>query len=228
MNLLLVDDDKNIFNLLKAYMLNEDRLIYLSNLENVILTLESDLIDLVILDIQIGESNGLEFFSNNKDFFHARKIPVFLLSQVQNIKSKLEAFQFGAQDYIVKPFEPLELLARVKAKLIQPLHSPKTFQKGDLIFDGNSNALKIKTHNELTYIPLTPTEFKLLFYLAQREGRVFSRNELLDYVWSNNCEVVERVIDQHISKIRTKIKQSDYTIRTHFGLGYSFEPLQKE
>jgi DNA-binding response OmpR family regulator len=221
LNYLLIDDDIKVYNLLKIYLNPGEQLFYLENLDDALKYIQEKEIKLVLLDINLEGANGLEFFSQNKDFFQDQEVQVFFLSQIQDIKSKLEAFQFGAQDYIVKPFEPLEIMARIRSRMSS--HAQGQFvKKGDILFDLYSNNLSLMVDGKKLPIELSATEFKLLYFLAKREGQVFSRQQLLDQVWGANLDVIDRTVDQHISKLRKKVKSKDYSIKTNFNLGYSF------
>jgi DNA-binding response OmpR family regulator len=221
LNYLLIDDDIKVYNLLKIYLNPGEQLFYLENLDEALKYIQEKEIKLVLLDINLEGANGLEFFSQNKDFFQDQEVQVFFLSQIQDIKSKLEAFQFGAQDYIVKPFEPLEIMARIRSRMSS--HAQGQFvKKGDILFDLYSNNLSLMVDGKKLPIELSATEFKLLYFLAKREGQVFSRQQLLDQVWGANLDVIDRTVDQHISKLRKKVKSKDYSIKTNFNLGYSF------
>jgi DNA-binding response OmpR family regulator len=227
LNYLLIDDDIKVYNLLKIYLNPGEQLFYRENLEEVQAFIQEKEIKLVLLDINLENANGLEFFSLNKDFFQDQEVQVFFLSQIQDIKSKLEAFQFGAQDYIVKPFEPLEIMARIRSRMSSQ-DKGQFVKKGDLLFDLFSNSVSLMAEGKKHPIELSATEFKLLYYLAKREGQVFSRQQLLDQVWGANLDVIDRTVDQHISKLRKKVKSKDYIIKTNFNLGYSFAPLAND
>jgi two-component system, OmpR family, response regulator len=226
MKVLLVDDDVNVFNLLRPYLRRDEVILHLKEahgLEKIIL---EENIKLVLLDINLGEENGLAFFREHRDFFLEHKVAVFFLSQVHDIKSKLEAFEFGAQDYIIKPFEPLEVMARIRSHLGRESQSGP-FRKGDLLFDQTSNSVSIVEDTTRTQVELSATEYKLLFFLASREDQIFNRQQLLDHVWAHEKDIIDRTVDQHISKLRKKVKSRIFCIKTNFNLGYSFTKIQK-
>ncbi len=224
MKFLLVDDDINIFNLLKTYARPDEELFYHPTIGGVKSIIEKEDIRLLLLDINLGDENGLRFFSENKNYFKEKSIFVFFISQNQDIKSKLEAFEFGAQDYIIKPFEPLEVMARVRSRLASE-KVETLFKKGDLVIDVNANSASIQNEEGKIKLELSATEFKLLCFLARREDQVFNRQQLLDQVWSSDKDVSDRTVDQHISKLRKKMKSKIYGIKTSFSLGYSFTKL---
>ena len=226
MNILLIDDDQNIYNLLKAYMNRDFELKYAKNLEVARELIKKNRLDLILLDIQIESENGLEFFLEMKEELQKKSISVFLLSQVQDIKVKLEAFQFGALDYIVKPFEPLELIARINAKKNTQVNSD-IFDLDDLSFNLKNNTITVNNSDIQEALTVTPIEFRLLHFLAQKEERIFSRKELLECIWPEDLHVVDRVVDQHISRLRKKLKNSHFTIKTHPNIGYSLVNLYK-
>lgn len=224
MKLLLVDDDINVFNLLNVYLRPDEELFHLSGLTGIEELIERENIKLILLDINLGNDNGLKYFSQNRELFKSQNIFVFFLSQNSDISSKLSAFEFGAQDYIIKPFEPLEIMARIRARVGRNV-GELIFKIGDLTFDLNSASLYLAGNGQKTRIELSLTEFKLLQFLAKHEGQVFSRQQLLDQIWKNDEEIIDRTVDQHISKLRKKVKSATHHIHTAFSLGYSFQRL---
>jgi DNA-binding response OmpR family regulator len=226
-SILLVDDDIRVFNLITPYLNPDEKLFYSQDTDDVMEKIQTHGIKLVILDINLDKEDGLKYFSQFKEQFLQAGVSVFFLTQDTSIHSKVSAFQFGADDYLVKPFEPLELIARIRAKLVKSNLDQNIIHKGDLEFNMDSRTLWLNSYNGREQIDLSATEFKLMYFLAKREGRVFSRNELLETVWGEQLNVTDRTIDQHISRLRKKVKSQSFLIKTHFNEGYSLSPAKK-
>jgi DNA-binding response OmpR family regulator len=153
-------------------------------------------------------------------------IPIVMLTQRKELKDKLNAFEAGADDYISKPFEPLELLARVNARLrgTNPKNS-NLLEREDLKLDLTNQHLTLIKEEGEEEISLTPIEFKILYQLAREEGVVRSRADLLETVWGKNQNVIDRTVDQHVSKLRKKLEGSRMTVKSLHKKGYLLAPL---
>jgi DNA-binding response OmpR family regulator len=159
-----------------------------------------------------------------------KTIPVFFLTGKDDISTKVAAFAMGAEDYIVKPFNALELRARVEAKIkraASQVESHQILRKGDLQLDGATHRVYSLASGEPSLIRLTPREFKLLFYLAKNEDHVISRSSLLDAIWGDSVEVFDRTVDTHISAIRKKLDKLSGYIESVSGAGYRFSSAKK-
>jgi DNA-binding response OmpR family regulator len=148
-----------------------------------------------------------------------------------NIADKITGFSLGADDYIVKPFEPLELRARVEAKLSRrwrkSAQATEVINKGDLrISLGEQKAFLIINH-ESTDLGLTPIEFKLLYQFVTNEGKVLNRRQLMTSVWGKDISVEDRTIDRHISSLRKKLQKRARYIDSIYSLGYVFSLRQR-
>jgi len=179
---------------------------------------------LVILDLMLPDMSGEEVCQELKEI---GDIPVIMLTAKSAESERVAGFALGADDYVVKPFSPKELVARVKAvmKRLQKkdadISGPISFDKGILIIDNRSYEVK-KEGSPLT---LTPTEFKILLVLAGSPGRVFTRGELVEHALGYKFEGYERSIDAHIKNIRQKIEDDPKNpsfINTVYGVGYKF------
>ena len=224
---LVLDDDVEIHDLIGAYAKGEFELLCYSTMANAMEELKQTQVDLVLLDIGLEDGDGIRFFAENKDFFAQRNCKIMLLSAEKSLSKKLEAFHLGAVDYVVKPFEPLELIARVKSNLKSEEQRQEWFIKKDIRFNLESGTVFLEEEDgKLEEIPLSPIEFKLMLFFAKNEDRAFTRNQLLDKVWGESLHVSERTVDQHVSKLRKKIKSQHYEIRTSRTLGYRFSALR--
>ncbi|RMG67447.1 MAG: DNA-binding response regulator, partial [Nitrospirae bacterium] len=156
-------------------------------------------------------------------------IPIIMLTAKSDEEHRVKGLRIGADDYIVKPFSPRELVARVQALLrrVKPQHRRLSFNRGDLQIDTES----FEVFREDTPITLTPTEFKLLQTLAERPGQVFSRAQLVNIILGYNFEGYDRTIDAHVKNIRHKIGDDNRNpkfIKTVYGVGYKFIGIPDE
>lgn len=226
MRVLLVDDEKNIITVLKAYLQQEGFQVTTATNGLIALTLfKENPFDLVILDLMLPGLSGEEIC---REIRKISAVPLIMLTAKVEEEERIAGLELGADDYIVKPFSPREVVARVRAvlrrsqSLLGPLADVVTFDNG-LAIDNVMH--EVKRHDEV--IALTPTEFKLLGILAKHPGRVFSRSQLVEIVQGYEFSGDERVIDAHIKKIRQKIEEvpSEPTIiLTVYGIGYKFNP----
>lgn len=225
-DILFIEDDIEIQALVKKKLSNKFELFMANNLKDALEKIKEKPFDAICLDIGLPDGSGLEFINYLKSDKAISKTPVLFITSEKGLDEKLKAFQLGASDYITKPFEPLELEARIEARIQLNQMPDSEFIKGDLFFKINSqsvsflpNGQELETAQALDF---SPTEFKLLYFMANRENEIFSREDLIKTVWSDNTHVLDRTIDQHISKIRKKIKASKYTIKAAHKLGYRF------
>ena len=148
-----------------------------------------------------------------------------MLTSKKELKDKLTAFNSGADDYVIKPFEPLELLARAQARLrdnASEIAEGSEITRGDLDLDLTTQGVVLNKNNEKIKLDLTPIEFKILYFLSKVPGDVYNRRDILKNVWGENNHVIERTVDQHISKLRKKLDNSAYTIKSLHKQGYLF------
>ena len=172
--------------------------------------------DLVLLDIILPDGNGYEVFESLRGAGLGVEIPVVFLSGCREPSDKVRAFSLGADDYMVKPFEPLELRARVEARLAKR-HSA-VLERGPLRLDPTRMRVDFLEGGTLK---LTPNEFRILFRLAEASGRALSREALLDTL-SGDAAVTPRTIDAHVYSIRNKLGSSRGCIETVSRVGYRF------
>ncbi len=218
--ILIVEDDKHIsklvkYNLEKAGFACEVRITG----EDALDVLDTEDIDLVILDIMLPKMDGLEVCKNIKQDKVLSSIPVIMLTAKGEEVDRIVGFELGADDYVVKPFSPRELVLRVRAVLTRG--KSKEVIKEILAFE----ALKLDIPRcRVTVgkkeIKLTAMEFKLLATLLQKKGRVQSREQLLDDVWNLDANVTTRTIDTHVKRLRQKLGDMGRIIETVRGYGY--------
>lgn len=178
--------------------------------------------DLVLLDWMIPGGSGLQVIKQMKRENSTRDIPIIMLTAKGEEEDRVKGLETGADDYVVKPFSPKELVARVKAILrrLSPMSAEDVIDFNGLSLDPVSHRV---TSQEVP-IDMGPTEFKLLHFFMTHPERVYSREQLLNYVWGTNVYVEDRTVDVHIRRLRKAIEQDghDKMIQTVRGTGYRF------
>ncbi|MGG7077055.1 response regulator transcription factor [Clostridium sardiniense] len=219
-NILVVDDDKNIRTLLNEVLKRENYTVILcSNGQEALDAIENNQISIAIVDIMMPLVDGLEVTKHIKEILD---IPVLLLTAKGELNDKIDGFNKGADDYLVKPFEVPELLLRIKALLRRYKKISKDIiSYCDLLI--NFKECSVKINNTLIDFPLK--EFQLLFKLSSFPNKVFTRNELIEDIWGIDYEGDDRTVDVHIKRIREKLVSNDSSakITTIRGLGYKIE-----
>ncbi|MGH2544691.1 MAG: response regulator [Ardenticatenaceae bacterium] len=219
---LMVDDQPNIRTLVEMYLKQEGfRVVTASNGREALFLARQERPDLIILDLMMPEMDGYEFIRAHRK---ERDTPVIILTARVEENDRVLGLELGADDYVVKPFSPRELAARVRAVLRR---LEREFSEGAVLRVGVVTLDEV-THRVLVNdrpVDLTPTEFDLLAILMRAPGRVFSRWELLERLQGVAIEGVERTIDVHIRNLRTKIEadpRQPRHIETVYGVGYRF------
>lgn len=224
-SVLLVEDDKKIARVVKVYLEGEGyRVNHADRGRTAIEAAHKEPPLLVILDLMLPDMSGEEVYQELKAI---TDVPVIMLTAKSSEEERVAGFALGADDYVVKPFSPRELMFRVKAVLKRAQKqdlagaAASSFNKGTLIVDGHR--YEVKKHGEP--INLTPTEFKVLFVLASHPERVMTRDDLVQQALGYQFEGYERSIDAHIKNIRQKIEDNPKKpsfILTVYGVGYKF------
>lgn len=221
-NILIVEDDKNIARLLR-YNLEKAGFNCFSAItaEVGLDILDRQTVDAIILDVMLPTLDGFEMCRQIKKDPALAAIPIIILTAKAEEVDRIVGFELGADDYVVKPFSPRELILRLKAILKR--HKPQEAQRdilksGSLILDIARHTVRVDDKN----IILTAMEFKLLATLMKRSGRVQSRQQLLEDVWEMSADVTTRTIDTHIKRLRKKLGKTGKAIETVRGIGYRF------
>ena len=223
--ILVVEDDKHIAKLVK-YNLDkagfETRVVITG--EDAIDVLDQSPVDLIVLDIMLPKMDGFEVCRRLRQNDRYAHIPVIMLTARGEEVDRVVGFELGADDYMVKPFSPRELILRVKAILKR--RQPQKNRSTKEIIEIDKLKIDVIRHkvtvNEKEIV-LTAMEFKLLMTLMERQGRLQSREQLLNDVWEMNADVTTRTIDTHVKRLRQKLgKMGDY-IETIRGHGYRFK-----
>lgn len=186
--------------------------------------LKSDKIDLLLLDLMLPDINGIDICKAVKSEY---KIPVIILTAKSDIVDKVTGFNYGADDYITKPFDVREVIARVNTAFRRIEEIEGKSQHTEHIQLGSNTYIYAEEHkvvNDGQTISLTPKEFDLLYLLAKNKGVVFTRDKLLDRVWGYDYAIDTRSVDIHILRLRKKIGDfNGMLIKTVFGVGYKID-----
>lgn len=228
MRILIVDDDREIVELLNIYLQNENcEVLKAYNGQQALSYLKNDdEISLVILDVMMPKVNGLEVLEKLRNAHH--QIPVIMLSAKSSDNDKIQGLISGADDYVTKPFNPLEVIARVKSLLRRQYkytenETPDEVEAGPLIIRKESHEVKTLTGKT---IQLTALEFGILHLLASHPNRVFSAEEIFEAVWNQESIVSAKTVMVHVSHLRDKIEEAtggEKVIQTVWGVGYKIE-----
>ena len=219
--ILVIDDDENICEVIKMYLESSGYDTKVGHNGKIAQELFMDYKpDLVLLDVMIPSMDGIDVL---KWIRKENETPVIMLTAKGETFDKVLALELGADDYIVKPFEPKELIARVKAVIRRynvEVGVKEAITYPDLTIDVNSYNV---TYNG-DEIKMPPKEFELLYYLASNKNRVFTREQLLDQIWGYEYIGDTRTVDVHIKRLREKIKDHNgWKLATVWGIGYKFE-----
>ncbi|HEX8033767.1 MAG TPA: response regulator transcription factor [Ktedonobacterales bacterium] len=218
--ILVVDDDPHLRELARVFLRHEGFDVYeAGDGVEALALLERLKVELVILDIMMPQMDGWELCRQLRAW---QDMPVLMLTAKGETSQKLKGFQVGADDYLVKPFEPLELVARVKALLKRyRIATSQRVELGELLMDRKT--FEVAVHGEQLTLPLK--EFELLFKLAGAPGRTFSRDQLIEDIWGYDFAGNDRTLDVHINRLRERFPEErhSFRIRTIRGVGYRLE-----
>jgi two-component system phosphate regulon response regulator PhoB/two-component system alkaline phosphatase synthesis response regulator PhoP len=184
--------------------------------------IEANKPDLIVLDLMLPDADGLDVCKYLRKHDAFSRIPIIMLTAKGEETDKILGLELGADDYVTKPFSPRELVARVKAVLRregQPAVGEMLNVAGIITIDPGKHEVKIKQKR----IDLTSTEFRILQLLASKKGWVFSRDQILDYLWGQEKAVLDRTIDVHIKHLREKLGEAGSLIKNVRGVGYKLE-----
>lgn len=229
-SLLIVEDDNDITDILCAYAKRENMQTYRAINGNDALTqLKKLTVDLVLLDVKLPEKDGWTVLSQLRQFSN---VPVIMLTALDQDIDKIMVLRMGADDYIVKPFNPNEVIARIYAVMrrsqttLAPEKSTTQIQFENIILDETHHNVTIKTDQKTHQLNLTLTEYLFLQLLIQTPNKVFTRSEILDRCLPES-DALERTVDSHMSKLRKKIsaQPATATISSVRGVGYRLEKI---
>lgn len=222
-NIVIVDDEPDILELLTVELQkNHFRVKAFSTGTSFLIHLDSHKPDLVILDLMLPDADGFEICKYMRKKTSLASVPLIMLTARADENNRVLGLELGADDYMVKPFSPRELIARVRALLrrsTEQIERPSRIEHGDIILDTNKHAVSVRG----TPVDLTSTEFGILHLLMSKRGWVFSREKILDHLWGEQKIVLDRTVDVHVKHLRSKLGEAGGMIRNVRGVGYKFE-----
>lgn len=229
-NILVCDDDKEIVQAIEIYLAKEGyNILKAYDGEEALKVLNKNTIHLVILDIMMPKKDGIETLNEIRE---KSSIPVIMLSAKSEDEDKIKGLNLGADDYVTKPFNPLELIARVNSGIrrytklgaIDEEVTQNVYKTGDLIIDDNLKKVTVDGKE----VKLTPTEYNILKFLTKNKGIVYSIEQIYQNVWDDEAYAAENIIAVHIRHIREKIeinpKEPKY-LKVIWGIGYKIEKI---
>lgn len=222
--ILVVDDEEDLCEILKFNLENEGYEVDTANSAEDALKMDIDSYNLLLLDVMMGEISGFKMANILKKEKKTAKVPIIFITAKDTENDTVTGFNLGADDYISKPFSLREVIARVKAVLrrtanLEAEQAPEQISYQTLVIDITKKRASIEGQE----LSLTKKEFEILFLLLQNKGRVFSREDILSRIWSDEVYVLDRTIDVNITRLRKKIGPYGKCIVTRLGYGYCFE-----
>lgn len=226
--ILVVDDDKNICELLSLYLKNDGyNVVFAYDGSEAVTKAREEKPNLIVLDVMMPIINGWEACKLIRQF---TDVPIIMLTALDSLENKVQGLNIGADDYIVKPFEPVEVVARINAHLRR--HDKETDKENDssaaeIEVDNlkvNMDTYEVRLNGELV-TDLKPKEIQLLYFFLTNRNQVFTREQLLDKVWGYEYFGGTRTVDVHIKSVREKLNSSEnkWEIKTIWNVGYKFE-----
>ena len=230
-NILVCDDDKEIVQAIEIYLAKEGyNILKAYDGDEALKILSKNTIHLVILDIMMPKKDGIETLNEIRE---KSSIPVIMLSAKSEDEDKIKGLNLGADDYVTKPFNPLELIARVNSGIrrytklgaIDEETTQNVYKTGELIIDDNMKKVIVEGKE----VKLTPTEYNILKFLTKNKGIVYSIDQIYQNVWDDEAYAAENIIAVHIRHIREKIeinpKEPKY-LKVIWGIGYKIEKIK--
>ena len=225
--ILVCDDDKNICELLRLYLVKDGYTVVIANDgEEALNKFRTETPDLILLDIMMPKLDGWQVC---REVRKKSDCPIIMVTAKGETFDKVLGLELGADDYVTKPFDPKEIIARIKA-VMRRMH-PTASETGneaakEVKYDNlvvNMTKYELKVSNKVVDTP--PKELELLFYLASNPNRVFTRDQLLDKVWGFEYYGDSRTVDVHIKRLREKLEgvSEEWSLKTVWGVGYKFD-----
>lgn len=221
--ILAVEDSPEAFRLIHNALGTQYKIEWAKSLKDASDFLSRSKFDLILLDGNLPDGDGFQFCSMINASDELSLIPKFFLTARTNLADKVMGFSVGADDFITKPFEPMELRARIESKLrkkARTTESANVVTCGDLEINKSTQRATMNEDGVTTELTLTPIEFKLLLLFMTKPDIVHSRDSILDTVWGNSVHVYARSVDTHVSKLRKKLGRLDSMIVSTHGSGY--------
>lgn len=230
-NILVCDDDKEIVNAIEIYLSKEGyNILKAYNGKEALKIIEKTEVHLIILDIMMPEMDGMTVANKVRE---TKGVPIIMLSAKSEDYDKVAGLNNGADDYVTKPFNPIELIARVNSQIrrytslgsLKKNEDDNIYQTGDLIINDETKQIVVEGKE----IKLTPTEYNILKFLTKNKGKVYSINQIYESVWEDEAYGAENIIAVHIRHIREKIeinpKEPKY-LKVIWGIGYKIENIE--
>ncbi|MDX9730280.1 MAG: response regulator transcription factor [Bdellovibrionales bacterium] len=229
-NLLLIDDSEDVRNMVTALLGREHQVSWAGTLADARKALaEKKRFDLVLLDVDLPDGNGVDFLGSGLQ----EDTAVILLTAYDSVNTRVRGFTFGAEDFIAKPFDPVEFQVRVTSRLrhLARRESAGTtrpnLRAGLLELDlEKQRAFDLRSENgapQRKELDLTPVEFRLLSLFIRENGAIVPRELILSHVWGDQIHVSPRVVDHHVCSVRRKIAETGTKIESVYGVGYKLE-----
>jgi DNA-binding response OmpR family regulator len=222
---LLIDDSVENQNEVKESLNKYFDLASVSSLAEARKELANGSYDLILSEVALPDGEGFGWCAELKSQEATCDVPVIFLTGKASTADKVRGFSVGAADYLIKPFDPLELEVRIRARLKSAsltLDREQVLQKGDLTLSVPYQKALLREGNLEVDLRLTPTEFRLLYFFIKNEGVVLSRHQLLSTIWSDDVHVLTRTIDKHISTLKKKLASRSNYIQSVHSRGYCF------
>ncbi len=222
--ILVVDDDKNICELLRLYLEKEGYTVSIANDgEEALLRFNADAPDLVLLDVMMPKLDGWQVC---REIRKKSECPIIMITAKGETFDKVLGLELGADDYVVKPFDSKEIVARIKAVLRRTIKTAPENNVKEVSYDKlvvNMTKYELKVDGKVVEAP--PKELELLFHLASNPNRVYTRDQLLDEVWGFEYYGDSRTVDVHVKRLREKLEgvSDKWALKTVWGVGYKFE-----
>ena len=232
-NILVVDDDKEIVESIEIFLKNEGYNVYkaYNGMEALDVLVNND-VHLILMDIMMPKLDGIKATIKIRE---EKNIPIILVSAKSEDTDKIMGLNIGADDYITKPFNPLELIARVNSQIRRYTHlgsiadkqqEGNTYWSGELVINDDTKQVTVEGKD----VKLTPTEYNILKFLTKNKGIVYSIEQIYQNVWEDECYGAENIIAVHIRHIREKIEinpREPKYLKVIWGIGYKIENLEK-
>ncbi|MBR5310235.1 MAG: response regulator transcription factor [Oscillospiraceae bacterium] len=222
--ILIADDDKNICELLRMYLEKDGYSVVIAgNGEEALIKFDEENPDLLLLDVMMPRLDGWQVC---REIRKKSECPIIMITAKGETFDKVLGLELGADDYVVKPFEPKEIIARIKAVLRRTGKASGENDKKEVSYDKltvNMTKYELKVDGKVVDTP--PKELELLFHLASNPNRVYTRDQLLDEVWGFEYYGDSRTVDVHIKRLREKLEgiSEKWSLKTVWGVGYKFE-----
>ena len=222
--ILVVDDEPDILSILVHQLSREGFQVSTAiDGQTAIAAAVADPPDLLLLDLMLPVVDGYEVLKTLRKHERTASIPILLLTARREEAERVRGFEYGADDYVTKPFSARELALRVKALLrrsrAEPVTRSHTLRVGDVEIDRDSH----RAYSDGKEMELTPLEYRLLEVLLERRGRVQTRRQLLQTAWNTEARIETRTVDMHVARLRAKLGEAGALLETVRGVGYRFK-----